>query len=151
MDSTDIIANNKAAEKLRIIEQLNNMPIVEIACKRAGVARATYYRCSRYTKEKLRCTGKSMSISRVHRQMVVLANGGQLKRSHLSKKLNEAVDEHYSVTKAVMARKDSNFSSNTRLRDYVNYLFTAGTEKDRALFFTNLECKLVVLDGKVVI
>jgi hypothetical protein len=44
MDSTDIIANNKAAEKLRIIEQLNNMPIVEIACKRAGVARSTYYR-----------------------------------------------------------------------------------------------------------
>jgi len=43
--STDeIITSNKAREKQRVIEQLSDMPIVEVACRRAGVARATYYR-----------------------------------------------------------------------------------------------------------
>jgi hypothetical protein len=42
--STELMSRNKAAEKLRIIEQLQSMPIVELACKRAGVPRATYYR-----------------------------------------------------------------------------------------------------------
>lgn len=42
--SGNIVSENKKLEKQRLIEQLQNMPIVEIACKRAGVARATYYR-----------------------------------------------------------------------------------------------------------
>ena len=42
--SDDIVSRNKAIEKKRIVDQLREMPIVEVACRRAGVARATYYR-----------------------------------------------------------------------------------------------------------
>lgn len=44
MDSNDIIIKNNELSKQRLVEQLENMPIVEIACKRANVSRATYYR-----------------------------------------------------------------------------------------------------------
>ena len=44
MDSRDIIIKNNELSKQRLVEQLENMPIVEIACKRANVSRATYYR-----------------------------------------------------------------------------------------------------------
>jgi hypothetical protein len=43
-NSDDIVSRNKAIEKKRIVDQLREMPIVEVACRRAGVARATYYR-----------------------------------------------------------------------------------------------------------
>lgn len=39
-----LMAHNRDATKARLIEQLENMPIVEIACKRVNVSRATYYR-----------------------------------------------------------------------------------------------------------
>ena len=39
--SLDLQSRNKAFEKGRVVEQLENMPIVEIACKRANVSRAT--------------------------------------------------------------------------------------------------------------
>jgi hypothetical protein len=42
--SISLREQNTIGEKKRIVEQLQNMPIVEISCKRAGVARATYYR-----------------------------------------------------------------------------------------------------------
>jgi len=41
---TDIIEQNKAIAKDHMVKQLQDMPIVEIACRRAGVPRATYYR-----------------------------------------------------------------------------------------------------------
>lgn len=42
--SLELQRRNRQNEKKQVIEQLHAMPIVEIACKRAGVARATYYR-----------------------------------------------------------------------------------------------------------
>lgn len=44
MNSDSVITKNNELSKQRLVEQLGNMPIVEIACKRAGVSRATYYR-----------------------------------------------------------------------------------------------------------
>lgn len=38
------MSRNKSADKKRIIERLKNTPIVELACKQVGIARATYYR-----------------------------------------------------------------------------------------------------------
>lgn len=44
MDSNSIMKQNQEIAKVQVVEQLQNMPIVEIACKRAGVPRSTYYR-----------------------------------------------------------------------------------------------------------
>lgn len=40
----DIIDARKAREQAMLLEQLRKMPIVQIACEKAGVSRATYYR-----------------------------------------------------------------------------------------------------------
>lgn len=42
--SNDIVSRNRVIEKQRMVSTLKEMPIVEVACQRAGAARATYYR-----------------------------------------------------------------------------------------------------------
>lgn len=44
MDSDSIAKQNQTIAKKELVEQLQDMPIVEVACRRAGIARATYYR-----------------------------------------------------------------------------------------------------------
>lgn len=44
MDSNSITKQNQAIAKDHLVKQLEDMPIVEVACRRAGVPRATYYR-----------------------------------------------------------------------------------------------------------
>jgi len=44
MDSDSITKQNQAMAKSELVSQLEDMPIVEVACRRAGVPRATYYR-----------------------------------------------------------------------------------------------------------
>lgn len=44
MDSESITKQNQAIAKDDMVKQLQDMPIVEVACRRAGVPRATYYR-----------------------------------------------------------------------------------------------------------
>lgn len=43
--------NNQEKEKLAILEQLCKTPIVQVACERAGVARASFYRWKKEDKE----------------------------------------------------------------------------------------------------
>lgn len=38
------MSRNQSKDKLRLLEQLRKMPIVEAACRQAGLPRATYYR-----------------------------------------------------------------------------------------------------------
>ncbi len=45
------MARSKKANKARVINALSEMPIVEAACKKAGVSRATYYRWLKEDKE----------------------------------------------------------------------------------------------------
>lgn len=40
----DVIDARKAREQASLLEQLKKMPIVQIACEKAGISRATYYR-----------------------------------------------------------------------------------------------------------
>lgn len=40
----DVIDARKSREQAMLLEQLRKMPIVQIACEKAGVSRATYYR-----------------------------------------------------------------------------------------------------------
>jgi hypothetical protein len=40
----DVIEVRKAREQAVLLEQLRKMPIVQIACEKSGVSRATYYR-----------------------------------------------------------------------------------------------------------
>ncbi len=40
----DTIAARQAKDKQKLIEQFRKIPILQIACERAGVSRATYYR-----------------------------------------------------------------------------------------------------------
>ena len=44
MDSDSLMKQNQSIAKERLIQQLEDMPIIEIACRRAGIGRATYYR-----------------------------------------------------------------------------------------------------------
>jgi hypothetical protein len=48
MDETlNTVEERQLEEKKKIVEALKEMPIVQYACKRAGVSRATYYRWRR--------------------------------------------------------------------------------------------------------
>lgn len=38
------MAHNKARAKAKLLKELERMPIIEVACQRVGVSRATYYR-----------------------------------------------------------------------------------------------------------
>ncbi len=40
----DVIDARKAREQGALLEQLRKMPIIQVACEKAGVSRATYYR-----------------------------------------------------------------------------------------------------------
>ena len=40
----DVIDARKAREQASLLEQFRKMPIIQIACEKAGVGRATYYR-----------------------------------------------------------------------------------------------------------
>jgi transcriptional regulator of acetoin/glycerol metabolism len=44
MEKESVIQERQKHEKNALIEALKEMPIVQIACKKAGVGRATYYR-----------------------------------------------------------------------------------------------------------
>lgn len=44
MEIESVMKQNQAIAKKELIAQLQEMPIIEVACRRAGVARATYYR-----------------------------------------------------------------------------------------------------------
>lgn len=39
-----VVGRNRAEEKARVVAILKEMPIVEVACQKARIARATYYR-----------------------------------------------------------------------------------------------------------
>lgn len=43
-DSESIVNKNRDEEKARVVAILKEMPIVEVACQKARIARATYYR-----------------------------------------------------------------------------------------------------------
>ncbi|HXF44039.1 MAG TPA: phBC6A51 family helix-turn-helix protein [Candidatus Paceibacterota bacterium] len=42
--STNTIEERRSKDKEKLLEQLRKMPIIQIACERAGVSRASYYR-----------------------------------------------------------------------------------------------------------
>jgi len=48
---SDSIINRQAKEKAAILEQLKKTPIIQVACERAGVARANFYRWRKESKE----------------------------------------------------------------------------------------------------
>ena len=52
--STSTIEDRQEKEKQALIEALKEMPIIQVACKRAGVSRATYYRWRQEDKDFMR-------------------------------------------------------------------------------------------------
>ncbi len=44
MTSKNIIVKRIAEKKKDVLEQLQRLPIVQVACQKAGISRATYYR-----------------------------------------------------------------------------------------------------------
>jgi hypothetical protein len=62
-ENDNIISRNKAVEKKRILDQLREMPIVEVACRRAGIGRATYYRWLKKDIEFARLCGEALQQS----------------------------------------------------------------------------------------
>lgn len=55
------IEERKLEEKRRIIEQLRKTPIVQIACEKSGVSRATYYRWRKDDDEFIKNTDQAIS------------------------------------------------------------------------------------------
>ena len=51
---TSSVETRQGAEKQRLIEALKELPVVQVACKKSGVSRATYYRWKREDREFLR-------------------------------------------------------------------------------------------------
>lgn len=108
-----------------------------------------YYRCSGYTKDKGRCNSRSLTLGGIGKQMITAMNKGALKRSLFTPAFNNLVDEHYSVTKNIMRKKGIDHHSNTRLRDYINYVFSLdGTEEGEAVL-KSLSKKPLIIDGKI--
>lgn len=51
MESNKTIEERQEKEKQALIEILKEMPIIQVACKRAGIGRATYYRWRKEDRE----------------------------------------------------------------------------------------------------
>ncbi len=60
-DVNDTIAVRQQKDKEAILEQLRRMPIVQVACEKAGVGRATYYRFRNEDNEFKKATEKAMA------------------------------------------------------------------------------------------
>jgi len=109
----------------------------------------TYYRCSGYTKEKGRCDNPSLSYSEIIKQTITSANKGIIKRSLFISTFNLLIDEHYRVTVSIMKKRGIDHASNTRLRDYINYIFTIGSVEQQEEVFKSLLTSPYIKDGKV--
>lgn len=111
----------------------------------------TYLRCSGYTKDKGRCNNTSLTLEAINRQMIIAVNSGYIKRSSFLPTFNQLIDDHYRVTKSVMAKRDMAYTSTTRLRDYIIHVYTQGTIEERQKVIEHLLNKPLVLQGKIVI
>ena len=60
MDENKTVEERQEKDKHFLVEALKEMPIVQIACKRAGVSRATYYRWRKEDKDFLRQSEDAM-------------------------------------------------------------------------------------------
>jgi hypothetical protein len=76
-------------------------------------------------------------------------NKGALKRSQFTPALNDHVDEHYNITKNIMRKKGIDHHSNTRLRDYINYIFTLDSSEEGEVVVKSLLRKPTVVSGKI--
>jgi len=59
-DAKTTIQNRQAKNKLEIIEQLKKMPIIQVACQRAGIGRTTFYDWCNKDKEFKKATDEAM-------------------------------------------------------------------------------------------
>ncbi|OGE78891.1 MAG: hypothetical protein A3A83_03330 [Candidatus Doudnabacteria bacterium RIFCSPLOWO2_01_FULL_48_57] len=50
-EETDAVKRRQAKQKAEIVEQLKKIPIIQVACERIGIGRATYYRWKKEDKE----------------------------------------------------------------------------------------------------
>ncbi|MFZ2126430.1 MAG: recombinase family protein [Candidatus Microsaccharimonas sp.] len=112
--------------------------------------RYIYYRCSGYTKEKGRCDNPSLSYEEIVRQTITSANKGVIKRTSFIQTFNMLIDEHYRVTVSIMEKKGIQHSSNTRLRDYINYVFTVGSIEQQEEVFRNLLVTPAITNKKII-
>lgn len=62
MENNPIIEERQENDKQAIVEALKEMPIARVACKRAGVSRATYYRWRNEDKNFLQQCYEAISI-----------------------------------------------------------------------------------------
>ena len=76
-------------------------------------------------------------------------NKGALKRSQFTPALNDLVNEHYNITKQIIRKKGIDHYSNTRLRDYINYIFTLDGSEEGEVVVKSLSRKPTVVDGKI--
>lgn len=110
-----------------------------------------YIRCSGYTKDKGRCDNASLTPEAINRQMVTAVNSGHIKRSSFLPTFNQLIDDHYRVTRSIMAKRDVTYSSTTRLRDYIIHVYTQGTISERQAVLEQLVSKPSVMQGKIVL
>lgn len=62
MESNSTIEDRQIKDKQALLETLKEMPIIQVACKKAGISRATYYRWRKEDKHFLRQSEDSMSV-----------------------------------------------------------------------------------------
>ncbi|MGY4893336.1 MAG: recombinase family protein [Candidatus Saccharimonadota bacterium] len=98
----------------------------------------TYVRCSGYTKDKGRCNNTSLTLELIDKQTITAVNSGHIKRSSFLPVFNQHVDDYYRVTKSIMAKQGVQYSSTTRLRDYIIHIFSQGTLEQREFVLKHL-------------
>lgn len=111
----------------------------------------TYLRCTGYTKEKGRCDNSSISLEEIAQQAISAVNYGALKRSSFLPTFHPIVDEHYQITRTIMAKRGVEYTSTTRLRDYINHTFTLGTIEAREIVFKQLKMTPKIVNRKIII
>lgn len=80
----------------------------------------------------------------------VNASNGVIKRTSFIQTFNMLIDEHYRVTVSIMEKKGIQHSSNTRLRDYINYVFTVGSIEQQEEVFRNLLVTPAITNKKII-
>lgn len=80
----EIVPTKTEENKARLVEQLKKTPIVQIACEKEGVGRASYYRWRKEDQEfadaadEAMCTGKSLISDLAESQLIKAIRDGNM-------------------------------------------------------------------------
>ena len=88
-EAPDVVAERQEKEQQALISALREMPVIQVACKRAGVGRATYYRWRnedeefRKSSDEAQAEGEALITDMSESQLISLIRDKKFQAVHL--------------------------------------------------------------------